>query len=273
MDKTSTHFDTTALSSIELFCRAAELGSFTQAARAVGVTPAAVSRSIGRLEARLGVRLFARSTRQVKLTDDGLSYFEQCRQALDQIVQAERTLLGTKGSPSGVLRVSMPSTYAYYRLLPLLPEFAQRYPQLVVEANVSGRNVDFVDEGFDVAIRLGEPQDSRVVARKLEQAALGVYAAPTYLRARGTPQSLADLSAHDCIQFVLPSTGRGMAWIFKDPASGEQIDFPFTSRLRITEDVMSCVHLARAGGGVFQTFRLIAEAAVARGELVEILSA
>jgi DNA-binding transcriptional LysR family regulator len=262
-------FDPVQLGSIELFCRAAELQGFTAAAQALGVTAAAVSRSVGRLEARLGVRLFTRTTRSIRLTDAGQAYFVQCRQALAQIAEAERAVTGSQVAATGLLRISVPTTYGHHRLLPLLPKFAQAHPDVQLEVSLSNRNIDFVEEGYDLAIRMGEPQDSRLVSRKLEDAKLGVFAAPKYLRWRGTPRSLVELLAHDCIQFVLPSSGRGMAWIFRE--NGADVDFSFTSQMQIEDDVLGCVSYARAGGGLFQIYDFIAQPYVKSGELIEVL--
>ena len=130
-------FDDILLGSIELFCLAAEEGGFTAAAQVAGVTPAAVSRSIGRLEARLGVRLFSRTTRSIRLTESGRSYYEECRQALTQLVEAERSVMGQQQEPAGVLRISIPTVYGHFRVLPLLPEFRRRYPQVKIEVHLS----------------------------------------------------------------------------------------------------------------------------------------
>lgn len=147
------NFDDLLLGSIELFCLAAELSSFTAAAAAASVTPAAVSRSVSRLEERLGVRLFVRTTRQIRLTDGGRLYFEQCRQALSQLVDAERLVTGGQAAPAGLLRISMPTPYAHYRVLPMLPQFRKLYPDVQVDVHLSNRNIDFADEGYDLAIR------------------------------------------------------------------------------------------------------------------------
>ncbi|WP_348751959.1 LysR family transcriptional regulator [uncultured Aquincola sp.] len=263
-------FDPVQLGSIELFCKAAELGSFTAAAEALGVTPAAVSRSIARLEQRLGVRLFVRSTRSIRLTGDGELYRTECQQALEQIAEAERAITGHQRTPSGLLRISVPTTYAHHRLLPLLPAFNAAYPGVALELNISNRNVDLVDDGYDLVIRLGEPQDSRLIARKLEDATLGLFASPAYLQARGTPHRLQDLTAHDCIQFILPSTGRPLPWLLRD-ASGGVVEHHFKSSRQVHEDVLGVVTWARAGGGISQIYHFIAEEAVRRGELVEVL--
>src|SRR6478609_6192493 len=124
------HFDDLQLGSIEMFCLAAELSSFTAAANAAGVTPAAVSRSVSRLEARLGIRLFVRSTRHIRLSDEGRAYFEQVRPAIAQLVDAERQV-GGQGA-AGRLRISLPTPYAHYRVLPLLPAFREQYPNVDV---------------------------------------------------------------------------------------------------------------------------------------------
>ena len=248
----------TQLGTIALFCKAAELGSFTQAANALGITPAAVSRGVGRLEARLQAKLFRRTTRSMQLTDDGRLYFEQCRAALAQIDDAELAIAGQQREPRGLLRISVPSTYAHYRLLPRLPAFRERYPLIELEINISNRNIDFVDEGYDIAIRLGEPPDSRLVARKLEDAAVGVYASPAYLKRCGKPVALADLksAAHTTLPFLLPSTGRALPWIFMQDS--EPVEMSVKSSVRVSEDPLGSVALACAGMGLVQTFDWIA---------------
>ncbi len=262
-------FDPVQLGSIEMFCKAAELQGFTAAAHALGVTAAAVSRSVGRLEERLQVRLFTRTTRLIRLTDDGRSYYAECRQALAQIENAERAIHGRQAEPSGVLRISMPTTYGHYRVLPVLPTFMARYPKIHVDVDLSNRNIDFVEEGFDLAIRLGTPQDSRLVARKLEDATLGIFAAPHYLQRHGTPQTLADVHAHDCIGFVRPSTGRGMPWIVRQ--DGQDIDWEVPSRVSVHDDVLGCMTIALGGGGLLQAYHFIAQRHVDNGSLVEVL--
>lgn len=141
-------FDDILLGSIELFCLAAECGSFTLAAQEAGITPAAVSRSVSRLEERLGVRLFTRTTRNINLTEAGKNYFQQCYQALLQLREAERDVMGKQNDPSGTLRISLPTTYGHYRILPLLPQFRAQYPKVKVDIHLSNRNVDFVSEGW-----------------------------------------------------------------------------------------------------------------------------
>ncbi|MBB4866720.1 DNA-binding transcriptional LysR family regulator [Pseudomonas nitritireducens] len=263
------HFDDLQLGSIELFCLAAETGSFTAAANAAGITPAAVSRSVARLEERLGVRLFVRTTRQMRLTDDGRDYFEQCRQALTQLVDAERAVSGGQSIVSGRLRISVPTPYAHYRLFPRLPEFRRRYPQVQVEVHVSNRNIDFANEGYDLAIRGRDPVDSSLVARRLEEVENVIVATPDYLTRAGTPQVPDDLAAHDCIQFELPSTGRRVPWTLR--IDGEVVEVETSGGLTVLEDYLATATLAKCGGGLMQAYHFTVQEELERGELVEVL--
>ncbi|NQD94379.1 LysR family transcriptional regulator, partial [Pseudomonas sp. CrR25] len=217
------HFDDIQLGSIELFCLAAEEGSFTAAALSAGVTPAAVSRSISRLEERLGTRLFARTTRSIRLTESGRAYFQQCRQALTQLVEAEREVMGKQLEPTGELRISIPTTYGHYRILPLLSRFRERHPKVKIDIHLSNRNIDFVGEGYDLAIRVRAQPDSTLIARHLEDARLVVVATPEYLTRVGTPTCLENLGDHDCIQFELPSSGRRIPWLFTENGKEREI--------------------------------------------------
>lgn len=264
-------FDDVQLGSIELFCLAGELGSFTAAATAAGVTPAAVSRSVARLEERMGVRLFVRTTRQIRLTDVGRAYFEECRQALAQLIEAERMATGQQLRPVGTLRISVPTTYAHYRLLPLLPAFREQHPEVQLDVHVSNRNVDFSEEGYDLAIRVRAPADSTLIARHLEDAELVVVATPDYLARRGTPVVLDDLNRHECIQFDLPSSGRRIPWLFRD--QGKDVEIAGDGGYVLSEDVLGGVTLARHGAGLFQTYRFIVEDDLREGRLVAVLAA
>jgi DNA-binding transcriptional LysR family regulator len=262
-------FDGMMVGSIELFCLAGELESFTAAAAAAGLTPAAVSRAIGRLEERLGVRLFARSTRKIRLTEGGRAYYAQCRQALNQLVEAGRDLTGRQVEPAGILRVSMPTTLGHYRVLPLLPRFRERYPKVHVDVHLSNRNIDFVAEGFDLAIRGRVQADSGLVARKLMDAEAVVVAAPAYLKRAGKPRTPDDLPRHDCVQFVLPSSGITVPWVFR--VDGHDVDLATRGSYTCSDDILGIATLARAGAGLAQTYRFIVEEDLRTGALVEVL--
>ncbi|BDB27483.1 LysR family transcriptional regulator [Cupriavidus sp. TA19] len=262
-------FDDLQLGSIELFCLAAELGSFTAAAAAAGVTPPAVSRTVQRLEERLGVRLFVRTTRQIRLTDEGRLYFEQSRGALAQLLDAERQVSGQRAAPAGRLRISLPTPYAHYRVLPILPAFRAQYPEVEVDVHISNRNVDFADDTYDLSVRGRAPDDSNLIARKLEDAELVVVATPAYLQRAGTPRSLEDLLRHECIQFERPSSGRRIPWTFR--VNGEDVDIATTGGYAATEDILGGATLVRAGAGLFQTYRFVVEQDLRDGTLVEVL--
>jgi len=263
------HFEDLQLGSIELFCLAAEASSFTAAAQVAGVTPAAVSRSISRLEERLGSRLFVRTTRSIRLTDGGRTFFEQCRQALTQLVEAQQEMMGAQSVPSGLLRISIPTTYGHHRILPLLPKFRALYPQVTVDIHISNRNIDFVAEGYDLAIRVRAQPDSTLIARLLEDAKLVVVATPAYLKRAGTPQTLEDLPAHECIQYELPSNGLRISWLFQ--VDGKEREFAGEAGYSCSDDVLGGVTLAKHGAGLFQTYKFIVEEELANGSLVEVL--
>jgi DNA-binding transcriptional LysR family regulator len=265
----SRRFDDLMLGSLELFCLAAELESFTAAAQAAGLSPAAVSRSVARLEARMGVRLFVRTTRRIHLTDGGRAYYEQCRQALSLMRDAESQLTGEQQAPAGVLRLSVASPYGHYRVLPLLPRFRARFPKVRIELHLSNRNIDFTGEGFDLAIRGRAPPDSGLIARKLEDAELVLVAAPAYLARAGRPDSLEALAAHECIQFVLPSTGQPVPWLFR--RDGQDIELETPVSYSCTDDYMGMVTLARHGAGLLQTYLYIVQDDLNQGHLQQLL--
>jgi len=257
------------LSSIELFCLAAELESFTAAAVQVGLTPAAVSRAVGRLEERLAVRLFLRSTRRIRLTDAGRTYYGQCKPALAQIAEAEREVTGQQAEAAGLIRISVSTTFGHSILLPLLPAFRKRCPQVQLEVQVSNRNVDFTADGFDLAIRARTPPESGLVARKLMDAELAVVASPRYLKAAGRPKSLDDLASHECIQFLLPRTGQRVRWEFR--VDGRDVALETAGSCTVTDDVLAVATLARAGAGLAQTHRFVVKHDLESGALVEVL--
>lgn len=255
---------------VEIFCTIVETGNFTLAANQLGVTPAAVSRAVARQEAALGVPLFRRSTRSVKLTDAGQRYYEQCRQALALIEDAERSLSEQQAEPRGLVRLSVPTTYGHYRVLPLVPGFRERYPEVTLEVNISNENIDFVTDSFDLAVRRGELDDSTLIVRKLEDADVGVFASPSYLERHGRPRDTGDLARHTCIAFVRPSTGRPIPWRFR-ARDGSHFELTLGNELRCTGDFLGCVTLARHGAGLVQAYRYIVEEDVRRGHLVEVL--
>ncbi|HVE06515.1 MAG TPA: substrate binding domain-containing protein, partial [Paraburkholderia sp.] len=177
---------------------------------------------------------------------------------------------GQQTTPSGVLRISMPTPYGHYRVLPVLAEFRERFPNVQIEAHLSNRNIDFADEGFDLAIRGKAPADSSLVARKLEDAELVVVASPAYLKRAGTPRTIEEAQAHDCILYEIPSSGRPLPWVFSE--GGEEVELMMRGGYGTSGDVLAGVTLARNHGGLFQTYRFCVEQDLREGRLVELLA-
>lgn len=255
---------------VELFCAVAEAQSFTSAARRLGLTPAAISRAIAKQEAALGAVLFRRTTRSMHLTDEGRGYFERCREALALLEGAERALVDGDDALRGVVRVSAPTTYGPFRLAPFVAGFVERHPDVDVDLRLENRNVDFVTDGCDLAIRMGELADSSLLARRLEEASVGVFASAAYLARRGKPRTADDLERHALLGFVRPSTGRVLPWIFREK-DGAPFEITPTVRLRCSGDPLANIALARAGAGLVQCFRFLVERDLAAGDLVEVL--
>jgi len=213
------------LDTLELFCEAAKARSFTVAARTLGTTPSAISKAVRRLETQLGVRLFERSTRAIRLTDEGAAYHEVCRSALANIRSAETALSSSRSGPRGLLRVSLPYSYGIKRVIPLLPAFVERHAgQVRVAVSLSNANVDFVKQEFDMAVRLGHVADSCLVARPLHEAKFRTVASPHYLRRHGVPSRPEDLCRHSCLGLTLPDSGRTMPWVFAAEGGSREID-------------------------------------------------
>ena len=246
-----------------------EQGSFTAAAVALSTTPSVLSRAVTRLETRLGCQLVRRTTRRLRLTDAGQQYLEQTRIAFSLIDDAERDIQGQGDTLVGRVRLSVPTTYGHYRLPKLLRSFCQTHPDIQVELNIANRNVDLNAEGFDLAIRLGPLPDSGLVGRKLEDTPLCLVASPAYLKRVGFPANRHALNDHQCLTFLMPSTGRITPWLLLD--GDEEIDWQPQSRIQVTDDVLGVVSMAEQGLGICQTFEFIAQKYLQRGSLVEVL--
>lgn len=257
------------LPNLESFARTYETGSFTSAARALAVTPQAVSRSVARLEQTLGITLFRRTTRTCAPTDAAHHYYQLCKQALSLLATGERELASRKTAPQGQVRISVPTTFGHHRFLPWLGRFRERVPDVDVEVQVSNHDIDFVKDGYDMAIRMGTVRDATLVARKLGDFALGIFASPSYLGRFGAPRDADDLERHTCLGFVLPSTGRVLPWLL----GADRRTFPPDARYRCADDPLALITLARAGVGLVQIYDFLVEDDLARGTLVEVLPA
>lgn len=190
------------LLSMEVFIATVGLGSFTAAANVFKITPAMVSKHITSLEKRLGATLLARTTRRQKLTEVGEKYYENCKQILGQIADAEAGAEAMGSNPKGHLRVNASISCGSLILAPIICDYLQQFPEVNIELSLTDRYVDIVDEGFDVAIRIGDLKDSSLVARKLSMFELAVCASPDYIAKAGLPKTPEDLLQHQCLGFT-----------------------------------------------------------------------
>ncbi len=200
---------------MQSYVRAVETGSFSAVARELGTSQPTISKNIAALEDHLGVRLLHRSTRKMSLTSEGESFYAECRRILDAVAEAESNARGEKAS-AGLLRVCCPPALARHRVMPLIKPFVERHPGICIDLQFSNRDPDLIEEGIDVAFRIGDLKDSSYRARLVANYALCCAAAPSYLAARGTPATPADLIGHNCV--VLATSRAGTVWTFADQA-------------------------------------------------------
>src|SRR5512145_3366949 len=201
------------LQEITVFARIVGTGSLSAAARDLGLSPALISRRLAGLEARLGVRLINRTTRSLHLTDEGAAYYETCTRVLAEIEEADAAVSAGRAEPRGVLRVALPASFGNQHVAPLVPKFAQLYPNVQIALSLSDRTVNLVEEGFDLAIRIADLADSALAARRLAPNRRVVCASPAYLRRNGTPATPEDLAKHNC----LTTTDFAMNWDYRTP--------------------------------------------------------
>ena len=197
---------------INVFVHVAETKSFTIAAEQVGLSRSAVGKSVTRLEDRLGVRLLQRTTRSVSLTSEGTVFNERCVRILADLDEAEHAMLSHSQAPRGVLRLELPVSFGRLHVLPIVSQFMDKWPELVVTISLSDRYVDLIDEGIDLAIRLGGSDDSRLMTRLLAPHRLVTCASPAYLERYGIPRHIDELGHHSCLAFV--HGGRPVEWRF-----------------------------------------------------------
>lgn len=256
-----------SLSGLIAFVRTADLGSFVAAGRMLGLSASAVGKAVTKLEQQLGIRLFQRSTRRLRLTQEGRAFHERCRRILDDLDDARAMLARTMDAPRGRLRVSTPIV-SYHLLLPVLPDFMTRYPEIEVDLDFNDRLVDLIDEGVDVAIRSGELPDSRLMARTLRPFQMLLCAAPSYLERYGTPKCPRDLDGHLGIRFRYPNSGKIQAWPLTPPAGEPDL----RSRTVLTCNNMEALRGATiAGLGIGCMPDFLARDPLAKGELRTLL--
>lgn len=255
------------LDEINAFAAVADARSFTQGARRLGVSAAQVSKLVARLENRLGARLLNRTTRDVSLTDTGRAYLERARQLLEDF-QALESSISEQDGPRGLLRISTPATFNTAELTAALLEFAARHPEVSLDVSSSDRRVNLVEEGIDVAVRIGQLGDSSLVARKLAAVRIVTCAAPAYLARAGTPERPEDLADHQAV--IDTNVPDPMVWRFG--AEGRRRDVRVQGRLKFA-GANACVAAARAGLGVVRAPAFAAADDLRAGRLKPLLCA
>ncbi|MFQ6022784.1 MAG: LysR family transcriptional regulator [Acidiferrobacterales bacterium] len=252
---------------MRIFARVVEAGSFSAAARQLGAAPSSVSRQINELEDGLGARLFHRTTRKLSLTEAGQLYYERASRILIDIDEAKLALSELGGAPSGILRATAAASVARLHIMPALADFQNKFPAVKVVVSVTDRIVDLVDEGFDLAIRVGPPRDSSLVGRQIGSGRRIVCASQTYLKKAGTPQVPADLANHSCLTFRAHAGSN--VWSFRVGKA--------TSNVRVSgnlfaDDGESLVAAAVAGLGLILVPAWLVGFEIRKRRLVEVLS-
>jgi LysR family transcriptional regulator for bpeEF and oprC len=255
------------LLAMRVFTRVAERGSFSQAADELELSRPAASAHVAALEKHLGARLLNRTTRRVSLTAEGAEFLRRSRRILEEIRDAEETLRDTRSRPVGKLRVDVPVAFGRYLLLPALPEFTRRYPQIELDLRLNDRVVDLVAERVDVALRVGPLRQSGLVARRVTDAVVVTCAAPAYLAEHGEPRTPDDLKEHRLLGLTSPG-GAPPDWTYPQPYTSKRLKLKFAMLFNSVEGpIISTV----AGLGITRTLDLLIAEYMARGELKMVL--
>ncbi|MGZ2488229.1 DNA-binding transcriptional LysR family regulator [Rhizobium pisi] len=256
------------LTGIIAFARAASLGSYTAAARSLALSPSAVSKSVQRLEQYLGISLFTRTTRSLTLTAEGRDLHERALRLLREAEEIEQAAAAARAEPAGFIKVTAPLPIGAHIIAPALPRFRERYPKVIIDLRLGDRFTDLVEEGIDVAIRVGEPADSRLIARKLAPNRICAFASPSYLASRRRPERPEDLVDHCCVNFRYQSSGQTLRWPFK---VGDKVIEIVPNAVTIVDNSDAVAAVVAAGGGIGISPTYIAAPYLQRGQLVPVL--
>jgi DNA-binding transcriptional LysR family regulator len=254
------------LDQIETFAAVVDHGGFAAAARILGKDPSVLSRRIDALERRLGVRLLARTTRKVGLTEVGAAYLQKIRLVLAELTAADLEAAEGAARPRGLLRVTMPRTFAQLWVIPWLPAFLREYSEIEIELELGDRYLDLIEEKFDLAIRLGGLADSSLVVRHLASFETVLCASPAYLAEAGTPHTLDDLQNHRCLGLTVPAFWP--EWRLRRGEERATVHVPHQFR---TDDGSSMVRAALSGGGIMLSSEWSCGKHLAAGRLVRVL--
>jgi DNA-binding transcriptional LysR family regulator len=251
---------------MQVFARVAALGSLSAAARALGLSPTMMTKHVAAIEDRLGVKLLHRTTRRVTLTEAGRRYLDAAERILAEIEEAEAAASADRVEARGMLRVNVPVSFGIREIAPLLPEFARSHPLVTVDLGLNDRVVDLIEEGWDVAVRIGQLADSTMVARKLAPCRTALCAAPAYLAERDTPRRVSDLKDHNCLGYTLSRTLGAERWSFGTDGS---VTVPVNGNLRVNNGD-ALVAAAVAGQGLIYQPTFLVNAEIRAGQLVSL---
>jgi DNA-binding transcriptional LysR family regulator len=250
------------------FVRVAELHSFTRAADALGLSRAVVSTQVAQLEKHLHCQLFQRTTRRVGLTADGAEYLTRCQRILAEIEAADQALQRTRLTVEGRLRVDVPSVFGRALLVPALPQFTARYPQLQLEVQFNDRVIDLIAEEVDLVVRVGPVREPHLIARRIVTTRLLTCAAPDYLREHGTPGAPEELRSHRLIGHLGADNRRARRWVFQRGAQRRSLQLPFAVAFNSAE---AQILAALRGTGIAQSMDLLVAEGLSAGKLAVIL--
>jgi DNA-binding transcriptional LysR family regulator len=253
---------------LQAFVAVVETGSFTAAADRLGAAKSAVSRRVSALEERLGVQLLRRTTRRLNLTDSGRGFYEHGARILADLEEAESAVAQEHGELRGTLRVALPLSFGIRHMCEPVAEFNRRHPRVDFELDLNDRRIDLVEEGMDLAVRIGRLSDSTLIARRLFEARTIVCAAPAYLQAHGTPRTPAELRDHDCL--VYSNIAQPTRWAYRDSDGNRQHVEVRATMTATSGDFLCAATIQGLGISVQPTF--IAGAAISAGDLVPVLS-
>ncbi len=256
------------LQGIEIFVRLAEAHSLTAVGRRLGISASGASKGLSRLERRLGVRLVNRTTRKISFTDEGVMFLEHCRRILQELEEAENAITQRRATPRGHMRIQMPVGFGCRVVAPLLSRFADLYPELIIDAELSNRVGDLAEEGLDAVFRIGSPSDARLVARKLCDLRYVTAASPSYIKRYGEPRTPEDLSRHRCLNVYFPHVHRYRKWYFA--SGGKRFSLSVPGHLNFS-DGQALLDAAIDGQGIINLTSFVVADTIKSGSLKLVL--
>ncbi|MDO8827640.1 LysR family transcriptional regulator [Methylophaga sp.] len=255
---------------VETFVRAVELGSIAAAARRLGISAAAASQNIARLETALGARLLTRTTRSLALTDNGEVYFQRVKGLLNELELAKQAVSAMQGEVGGKLTIACSAAFSRHVLAPLIPGFNQLYPQISLELIATDRRIDLIKESVDISIRIRQQLQDGLVARRIATLPFIFCASPDYLERAGYPDTPQALLNHDCLMFRIPVDGRIFRWAFIRDGRRYEPDIRITA---VSDDIDVLARMAAAGGGITRLAAFVAEPYLKTGQLQQLFNA